>query len=373
MKCSLATVAFTVSMVCGMALHATPARAGNIDDTVFLVGGGRDRGLVAEESPVNGVRIKLPDGSIRTITPKDVDHVNYGGTLRAATPVQATNPAVFVGMARLRLRATCGPRPKVLGKKDELLVEETSNGAARELHPAGAESDFVDYELPAGPHRISIRAKRCDAHDEDVVLPSGVTTELAPKLQDTPIALVPVSFPRPEFVEPGETVAVLDKDGKPVCANLPCKTAVPVIDHHYYMTWTKDSGKAVTAYLPEPGEDAAKKSFDGRIYRTTSMGYAAPITMGIGGILVAIGAYALVVTKVAVATGNGGNQQDDSGAVNGAVGVMVAGGVVALTGVVFWLTGVGSTEHLAISLENRDPKTAKSPVRLLPGGAGISF
>jgi hypothetical protein len=79
-------------------LTARAAEAGNADDTVFLTGGGRVRGLIVEESPTMGVRLRMPDGTLRTFAKTDVDHVTYGGAPAAPAPTVAvpTAPPVMV-------------------------------------------------------------------------------------------------------------------------------------------------------------------------------------------------------------------------------------------------------------------------------------
>jgi hypothetical protein len=57
------------------------ALAGDIDDTVYLRNGGRVRGVVLEESPSVGVRIRLPDGTTRSLEAAEVHHVAYGSAV----------------------------------------------------------------------------------------------------------------------------------------------------------------------------------------------------------------------------------------------------------------------------------------------------
>lgn len=61
-------------------LASTPALA----DTVFLKDGGRVRGVVMEEVPGKGVRVKLLDGTVREVASKDVDRVAYDGEVEPA-------------------------------------------------------------------------------------------------------------------------------------------------------------------------------------------------------------------------------------------------------------------------------------------------
>jgi hypothetical protein len=69
---------------------AAPARAGDTDDTVFLKNGGRVRGTVMTEDPKQGVKVKLADGTVKTVGAAEVDHVDYGGAAAAAPPPPAT-------------------------------------------------------------------------------------------------------------------------------------------------------------------------------------------------------------------------------------------------------------------------------------------
>ncbi len=81
---------WTVLAVGVLMLMSRQASAGDVDDTVFLKSGGRARGAVLEEDPKNGVRLRLPDGTIRAYAPKDVDHVDYGATKFQYTSVPVT-------------------------------------------------------------------------------------------------------------------------------------------------------------------------------------------------------------------------------------------------------------------------------------------
>jgi hypothetical protein len=70
-------------------LWSPVARAADDDDLVMLVNGGRLRGVVIEEDPQKGVRIKLMDGQIRSLKPSEVREVQYHG---AAAPALAAGP-----------------------------------------------------------------------------------------------------------------------------------------------------------------------------------------------------------------------------------------------------------------------------------------
>jgi hypothetical protein len=58
-------------------------------DTVFLKNGGRVRGTVIEEEPERGVRLKLADGTLRSIKPSEVDHVTYADAAAPSPPPAA--------------------------------------------------------------------------------------------------------------------------------------------------------------------------------------------------------------------------------------------------------------------------------------------
>src|SRR5262245_1185793 len=66
------------------------APSAHADDIVFLKNGGRVRGTVLESDPSAGTRIKLLDGSIKSLKPGEVDHVDVNNN--AATPPSQTAP-----------------------------------------------------------------------------------------------------------------------------------------------------------------------------------------------------------------------------------------------------------------------------------------
>jgi hypothetical protein len=70
-------------------LWSPVARAADDDDLVLLVNGGRLRGVVIEEDPQKGVRIKLVDGQIRSLKPSEVREVQYHGASAPAAAAAA--------------------------------------------------------------------------------------------------------------------------------------------------------------------------------------------------------------------------------------------------------------------------------------------
>jgi hypothetical protein len=76
-----------------------PSRRGSLDgpvDTIFFVGGGRVRGTVLEESPREGVTIRLLDGSVRQYARREIARIIYAdGSVsrrRSAPPRQYATP-----------------------------------------------------------------------------------------------------------------------------------------------------------------------------------------------------------------------------------------------------------------------------------------
>jgi hypothetical protein len=82
-----------VPLALALALLASPARAANPVDTVFLVDGGRLRGSVSEYDPQKGVTIKLIDGTIRKVERAQVARVEYGGATALPPPPPPPPPA----------------------------------------------------------------------------------------------------------------------------------------------------------------------------------------------------------------------------------------------------------------------------------------
>ncbi|MEO7109256.1 MAG: PEGA domain-containing protein [Polyangiaceae bacterium] len=67
------------------------ASAAHADDMVLLKNGGRMRGTVMSETPTDGVKIKLADGTVQSIAAAEIDHVVYDGATSApqsAAPTQ---------------------------------------------------------------------------------------------------------------------------------------------------------------------------------------------------------------------------------------------------------------------------------------------
>jgi hypothetical protein len=71
-------------------MQSSVARAAEGEDVVMLSNGGRVRGTVIEQDPRSGVRIKLLDGTIRSLTAAEVREVQYGSP--AGVPSPAPTP-----------------------------------------------------------------------------------------------------------------------------------------------------------------------------------------------------------------------------------------------------------------------------------------
>ena len=157
------------------------------------------------------------------------------------------------------------------------------------------EPDFVDYDLAPGTHRIRVRAKRCVAIEQSVVIEPGATLEYAPVLQNEVIPLVDVSFARPAFASSGDTFELRGVDGKPICLNFPCSAKVPAKDNDLGIAWKKDGGATVFGTLPDPGAGAtgATSATHGSIERSRSTGTLGPAVIGSGAAL-ALGAFIML-------------------------------------------------------------------------------
>jgi hypothetical protein len=101
------------SLVAALLLLPSPARASDSDDVILLNNGGRVRGVVVEEDPQTGVRIKLLDGTIRTIKRADIREVRYHGEPAAPpTPVAAPPPTPVAAPAPAPAAPTPTPTPE---------------------------------------------------------------------------------------------------------------------------------------------------------------------------------------------------------------------------------------------------------------------
>ena len=81
------------SLLAALMSFSSAAHAADGDDIVLLNNGGRVRGTVIEEDPKNGVRIKLLDGTLKTLTPAEVKEIHYGDQPAAPAPTPAPAPA----------------------------------------------------------------------------------------------------------------------------------------------------------------------------------------------------------------------------------------------------------------------------------------
>jgi hypothetical protein len=152
---------------------STRAHAGETDDTVMLKNGGRVRGIVVEEDPAKGVRIKLPGGELRAIPAKDVDRVVYGAAPSPApppppapAPVPTMSPSP-VAMGALQIVSTeparasldggeVGPTPTLVnatagGHRVEVVFDDGGT-AQRFVYVRGGATETVTL-APSGAHR----------------------------------------------------------------------------------------------------------------------------------------------------------------------------------------------------------------------------
>lgn len=130
-------------VVTGALLAASPrAAASDAGDTVFLKNGGRVRGVVLEEDPAAGTRLKLPDGTVRAFAPKDVDHVEY-----------ESKPAV-PDTAQAQISVAPPPEPR-------FIVVPSSGWSPDELAQIHAASP---ERIPFQRHRLAPPGYHYDSH-----------------------------------------------------------------------------------------------------------------------------------------------------------------------------------------------------------------
>lgn len=90
---------FAAALLCVVCLLPSAAMASDVADTVFLTNGGRLRGIVIEDDPINGVTVKLPDGKTRKVPRGQVKSVAYGGDSVAARGTTGSAPSSAAGAA----------------------------------------------------------------------------------------------------------------------------------------------------------------------------------------------------------------------------------------------------------------------------------
>jgi hypothetical protein len=140
------------------------------DDTVFLKNGGRVRGSVVEEDPQKGVRVKLQDGTLRTVTSGDVDHVQYGDA--ASPPVAASPPPAVIPAA------PATPDFAAAYGLGNLHVEGSKPGFA---YVDGAEVGPTPAEVPnlrPGKHRVKVKFAEGGSEEHVVLVTSGATARV---------------------------------------------------------------------------------------------------------------------------------------------------------------------------------------------------
>jgi hypothetical protein len=132
------------SLIIIVALLAPTAALGQeASDIVFLKGGGRVRGLIVEESPTAGVRVKLPDGTIKVVLAKDVDRVEYSGAKSAAEPAPKPEPEP-------------APSPEPAVELSPLRIESAQPGIVSIDGGEVGRAPVQLKDLAPGKHRIRI-------------------------------------------------------------------------------------------------------------------------------------------------------------------------------------------------------------------------
>jgi hypothetical protein len=152
-----------------VAPRAETREADSPADTVFLKGGGRLRGQVMEEDPVSGVRIKLPDGQVRTVPADKVDRVKYGKTGGDPSP-----PAALP-----RPPSTTSAAASTAGT---VRVSSTEPGTVfvdgGQVGKMGTEG-FEISGLTPGLHRVKVEFDSGGSGEERVTVSAGSTADVS--------------------------------------------------------------------------------------------------------------------------------------------------------------------------------------------------
>lgn len=160
------TVMRSIAPLVALSLLLLSARtvASDIDDTVFLHAGGRLLGVVIADEP-ESVRVRLPDGSVRTLARSEVDHVTYGGETASvpaepnrAEPVAAKGSrAPAWGVGTLRFEST---------EPGEIWIDGGSYGA----------TPRVVENLAAGAHRVVVKFHQGSSEARVIGVQGGAET-----------------------------------------------------------------------------------------------------------------------------------------------------------------------------------------------------
>ncbi len=146
------------------------------DDIVFLKSGGRVRGVIVVEDPKTGVRIKLADGTIRSVAHAEVDHVQYAG---AAAPEATPGPAAAPIVAPVV--APVAPPPPVAVEAmptGRLVVKATIPG---KVYLDRGMVGHTPFEMPAavaGFHRVTVEFDGGGSSSQLVTVIAGQTNEI---------------------------------------------------------------------------------------------------------------------------------------------------------------------------------------------------
>ena len=159
-----------IATLAGMLASAGSALA---NDTVFLKNGGRVRGVVVEEDPQTGVRVKLADGTITTVAAADVERVDYesaGGAAPVAPPTAPPAPLPPVAP------------PPIVVQPGTIEVSTTRAGSVRlgggQRGTATPEEPLVITGVPPGQHAVRIDFDDGGNASEKVSVGPGQVTKL---------------------------------------------------------------------------------------------------------------------------------------------------------------------------------------------------
>jgi hypothetical protein len=166
-------IATTVAALALLLASASPAHAAD-DDVVMLVNGGRVRGTVIQEDPAQGVRVRLLDGTFRSIPAKDVKKVEYAGSSAPteAPPEPTPAPAPQMPAAGIGSIHVEAPAPGTV------VVDGGEVGRA----PADVAAAAV------GRHRVRVEFDDGGSSEKIVLVQGGATTRVMVDLPPAQLA-----------------------------------------------------------------------------------------------------------------------------------------------------------------------------------------
>jgi hypothetical protein len=274
------------------------------------------------------------------------------------------------GPARIRLRATCGGAPKLLMPADGLVLQDVVNTTRVPLSPVSA-PEFVEYELPAGPHRIRIKATGCTASEDRVTLESGVIFEQGTQL--VPLSAIPVRFARPPFLEKDEDVELVGAEGS-VCTSLPCTTPVLPVGQRLWVRVRRSDGELTEIPVPDPGDDVDDAPLSATVIRSRKLSIPGAVAVGVGSAAFTVAFWYFYFDVLLDNHYRNFDHFDDFVKTDKFTALAVTAGAglgVTLAGAIMIAAHVGSAERLSVVFGAGDGAKSAGRIELRPALNGL--